>query len=177
MIERAKQVLRTLQRERKEIMLPAPVITELLAPVGLDGYAALMQQLTLTFPRIAVIDTPVAALCGKIWNAEGQNWKELYEPGTSSLKAAFKYDLLILGTAIVNRAECLYTGDRRLANLARKYGNQMKVVDLWKDEDFNPAPPIRSQLGLPFAAAARRAIDPIPLGGTTYTSPPPTQTG
>ncbi|NVO86553.1 PIN domain-containing protein [Hymenobacter terrestris] len=174
MIERAKQILVNLQRAKKQLMLPAPVITELLAPVGAERSTEIMQQLTLIFPRIAVVDTPVAALCGKIWNAEGQSWKELYEPGTTSLKVAFKYDLLILGTAIINKAECLYTGDKRLANLARKYGNQMKVVDLWKDEEFNSTSTVFPQLGIPFTSA-RKGISPTPPIGKLITGSPPTQ--
>jgi predicted nucleic acid-binding protein len=124
MLDKAQQLLRQLQRSRKDILIPAPVVTELLCPVEDVDRQSVMDRIYLS-GRIGVVDARAAAISGAIWNAHRDRWQSYYEPGGDGLRNRFKYDLLILGTAIAHKAECIYTTDEGLLNLIRTCGHNI----------------------------------------------------
>ena len=124
MLEKAQMLLRQLGRTRKELLIPAPVVTELLCPVDTLDRQAVLERIYVN-GRIGVVDARAAAISGAIWNQHRENWADFYEPGGDGLRNRFKYDLLILGTAIANGAECIYTTDTGLINLASSCGHNI----------------------------------------------------
>lgn len=125
----ATQLLTDLDKAKKRILMPAPIITELLAPVDNEQDR---QHLVTAFNllcRTAVFDTIAAVQTAKIWNDNKDRWKDLYKDGEPPTRIRFKYDLMILGTAVVNKVECLYTGDKNLANMAKQYINAKYIFD------------------------------------------------
>lgn len=122
MIPTARDLISRLQRERKSILLPAPVITELLTPVTKQEDMEALQVAFNTLFRVGVVDAVVATIAASIWRAEREHWQTMYEEGGDSLRNRFKFDTLILAVAKANRVECLYTGDKKLCKLADKHG-------------------------------------------------------
>lgn len=138
MLEKAQQLLRQLGRTRKELLIPAPVVTELLCPVNTADRQAVMERIYVS-GRIGVVDARAAAISGAIWNQHRDSWEDFYEPGGDGLRNRFKYDLLILGTAIANNAECIYTTDSGLINLASNCGHSIVGHNLRTMTFANPS--------------------------------------
>lgn len=115
------KLIADLDKEKKTILLPAPIITELLAPVdNITDRQQLLSDINLSC-RPAVYDAIVAVETAKIWNENKERWQDLYVGSGPPNRIRFKYDLMILGTAIVNKVTCLYTGDKGLYNMAKNY--------------------------------------------------------
>lgn len=121
MIDKTMAFLDWLDTSGKKIILPAPIITEILAPVDDTGDRDKFMDLVYKRFRIAPYDDLAARKGGEIWNTH-KNYKEYYQEGGDGLKNRFKYDILILAIAIVQKVECLYTEDEALLKLAAATG-------------------------------------------------------
>jgi hypothetical protein len=122
MIPLAASLLDKLTKDKKEILLPAPVVMELLAPVDdPDDYNSIITSLNTDF-RVGALDVKAAAISAKIWNTVRTDWKDIYNSGEAGARNRFKFDLMVLGIAVSNKVECLYTADDNLCALASTQG-------------------------------------------------------
>jgi len=129
MIPIAQEFIKELDKDKKTIILPAPIVTEMLAPVDNEQRRnEIITDFNLSF-RIAAFDARAAAISGKIWNERRNDWKEYYSEGSETLRNRFKYDLLIPGCALASKVECLYTGDGKLFKLAKNYLKAENIFD------------------------------------------------
>lgn len=122
MIARTAVFLDYLDKSKTRIILPAPIITEVLAPVDLEADRRAFMDIIYKRFRIAPVDDVAAQIGAEIWNKNKNKWKEFYEQGGDGLKNRFKYDLLILSVAMAQNVKCLYTEDKGLANLSNANG-------------------------------------------------------
>ena len=130
MIPLCTQLLADLDKDKKKILLPAPVITELLAPVDDDAARlAMLRDCNLLF-RTGALDPIAATLSARVWNENKTRWKGFYSEHDPNFRNRFKYDLMILGIAMANKVECFYTGDKALFGLAKQYIDTKNVFDL-----------------------------------------------
>lgn len=121
MIDKTMAFLDWLDSNGKKIILPAPIITEILWPVDDAGDRDKFMDLVYKRFRIAPYDDLAARKGGEILNAN-KNYKDFYQDGGEGLKNRFKYDILILSIAITQKVECLYTEDKALLKLASSTG-------------------------------------------------------
>lgn len=129
MIPIAEQLIADLDRDRKKIVLPAPVITELLAPIEDEARRTdVLRRINLDF-RVGMLDASAATRAGAIWSMYRDRWPEDYPQDMHGFRNRMKYDMLILGVALSVNAECLYTGDRRLFNLASRHMQSRNIFD------------------------------------------------
>lgn len=124
MVVKTEKFLEILDSNKVTIILPSPIIAEVLSPVSnaadRDYFMAIIRKRF----RIAPLDDLAAQIAGEIWGNTPQ-WREYYKEGEDNLKSRFKYDLLILAIAIRQKASCLYTEDEKLKKLAE--ANRMIV--------------------------------------------------
>jgi len=119
-----------------KILLPAPIITEILAPVDDTKDRDKFMDVIYRRFRIAPLDDLAAQKGGEIWNTT-KNWKEYYKDGGDGIKNRFKYDILILGIAVTQKVSCLYTEDEIVLKLAQANGlKASKIPDIGKQETF-----------------------------------------
>jgi predicted nucleic acid-binding protein len=116
MIPMAEAFIENLQTEKAILLIPAPVVTEILAPVPVPDHAKLTDLISRIF-RVVPVDTIIAMKAAELWHSK-PDWKQVYQKdGQEGMRNRFKYDILIAATAIVRNANCIYTHDDRLINL------------------------------------------------------------
>lgn len=121
MIQRAKGLLEKLDGEEADILVPTVVVGEFLAGVPKTQHTELLNVLNRRF-QLPPYDVRVAAVAAGLWRDYAERTPALREqiqtdfPGTPRVK--IKADVQILATALVRKAEVLYTHDGPLATLA-----------------------------------------------------------
>lgn len=121
MIEKTKSFLKWLDDEKKQIILPAPIITEILAPVTNTADRDAFMDIIYRRFRVAPLDDIAAQKAGEIWSTT-PNYKEYYTEGEDGIRNRFKYDILILGIAITQNVTCLYSEDKALRGIGKLHG-------------------------------------------------------
>jgi len=141
MIEQCQNFLDWVTAENKTIIMPTPVITELLAPISdVAARNELMRIINTSF-KVAPLDNFAAYKAGEIWNTHKTDWRDYYSDDHTlvgeHLRNRLKYDLLILGIAHAQRVECLYTNDAALRNLSIDSGlNSVAIPDIPKQTEL-----------------------------------------
>lgn len=116
MIPLAEGFLDNLKKENAILLIPSPVITEILTPVPISDRAVLAEKINRIF-RVLPIDTITAIKASELWH-NTKNWKEIYKKkGQDGMKNRFKYDILIAAAAIVRNVDYFYTHDDDLITL------------------------------------------------------------
>jgi predicted nucleic acid-binding protein len=117
MIQKTENFFDWLDAKKTRIILPAPIITEVLSPVtDKDDRKAFMDIIYQKF-RIAPLDDISAEIAAEIWG-KNKDFKQFYDVDGFGLKNRFKYDLMILAIAKAQKVSCLYTEDNGLRKLA-----------------------------------------------------------
>ncbi|MBT1698260.1 hypothetical protein KK083_15310 [Fulvivirgaceae bacterium PWU4] len=130
MVAKTEAFLKSLDAQNTKIIIPAPVITEILCPVDISQRAGLMSSITKHF-MIAPLDTMAAIKAGEIWNENKDSWKEIYGSSEEEgLRNRFKYDILIAGIAITRNVYCLYSNDARLRGICSKHIDTQSLPDI-----------------------------------------------
>ncbi|MBH8556722.1 hypothetical protein [Hymenobacter negativus] len=122
-------LLNDLDRSKKKVIMPCPIITELLALVSdAKERADHLSYCNINF-RTPALDANTAAVSAKIWNDNKDRWKDIYSEHSPNFRNRFKFDLMILGVAVANKVECFYTGDKALKNMAAQYLDAVYIFD------------------------------------------------
>lgn len=121
MIARAKALFADLDESDADVIVPAVVVSEFLAGVPKAQHVELLDVLNRLF-QLPPFDVRTAALAAQLWRDAAERKPHLRElvretfPGTE--KAKIKADMMILATALVRKADTLYTHDGPLRTIA-----------------------------------------------------------
>jgi predicted nucleic acid-binding protein len=116
-IGRAKELLRVLDEEKAIIIIPAPVIAEIMFRVPVAEHAEVMSLLSTRF-RIAPFDTAAAMIAAQIrqrLTASG-DFKKIQ---ANDNREAIKFDIQIVAIAKLHGVKALYSEDKGLRSVAR----------------------------------------------------------
>lgn len=133
-IGRAQELLRILTDEKAIILIPAPVLSEILLRVPPEEHGRVTNMITARF-RVPPFDAACAAIAAQIRQrllSEGE-FKKIQ---ATSTREAIKFDIQILAIAKLHGAKTVYSEDRGLANAAKVLGGAVRV---------SPMPPIGPQ--------------------------------
>jgi len=123
-LEHAKQrieyLIKKLNKSRAKILIPAPVLSELLVHAG-TATNDFVQQLQQTPFMIVPFDTRAAIECADAMKQQGIRGK-----GKDNPRAKVKFDRQIVAIAQVSRVEVVYSDDRDIFQYAGKAG--IKVI-------------------------------------------------
>ena len=142
MIPRCQAFLEELDAIDAEILVPSVVVAEFLAGAPKEQHTELLDVLHRRF-ELPPFDVRMAAVAAQLWREGAEQNPHLREqvrqlfPGTE--KSKIKADMMILSTALVRRADVLYTHDGPLRTVAQ---NRLEVREL-------PPPPPKQTI-LPF---------------------------
>jgi predicted nucleic acid-binding protein len=122
-VERAKELFAELDEADAQVIVPSVVVAEFLAGVQKTQHTEFLEVLNRRF-QIPPFDVRTAAVAAGLWRDAAERNPHLRAqvqeafPGTE--KAKIKADMMILATALVRKAEILYTADGPLAKIARE---------------------------------------------------------
>lgn len=111
LIPQAKNFIEWLDENDKKVIIPVPIISELLAPIPDSKYEELLGLLNSRF-RVVPVDEVAAIKCAQIWR-DRKDDKELreYRKQNKITRERMKFDFQIAAVAIVRKAECIYSND------------------------------------------------------------------
>jgi len=111
LISRAQDFFKWLDENNIKVIIPAPIITELLAPVEPEKHEEFLKIIHSKF-RVAAVDEAAAVKCAEIWQIK-KNDEEIrkYREENKIARETMKYDFQIAAVAIVRGAECLFSHD------------------------------------------------------------------
>src|SRR5262249_33190371 len=126
--ERVELLIADLKARGESVLLPTPVLTEVLirAEAAAAGYLQILSKETairiVDFDRLAAVET--ARMLGQLLST-GQ-WPKGSEPRTK-----LKFDAMIAGIAKTRQASMVYSDDGNMRALGRTFGFSVKgLVDL-----------------------------------------------
>lgn len=154
--ERVELLLKNLSEAGVRVVVPTPVLAEIMVSVG-PGKAQLLGEINQTAAFSVVAFDQIAAIECACLN-DPTLGKKL---GAKDTKAKVKFDRQILAIAKVAGAHTLYTDDKRL--IATATANGLKTVRM-QDLPLPPEPP-QGELELGHAkadAAAKGTHQPLP---------------
>lgn len=130
MLEITERFLERLDENKDVILIPSPVITEILAPItDSQDVNNLMSTLYRRF-RIAALDDISARISGEIWATKTGFVEYFQKNGEIGLRNKYKYDILLLGIAKSNNVDIIYSHDERLRDLAIANGLNAKDIPI-----------------------------------------------
>ncbi len=134
--ERIELLLASLSKGGVRVLIPAPVVSEVLVGLGTKK-AEILQALTSGYAfKVQAFDAMAAIEVAFLTDADLQSGKKLSKEETH---AKLKYDRQIVAIAKVAGAKTLYTDDNNLAKKAKSNG--LEVVRIWQ----LPLPPVSPQ--------------------------------
>lgn len=138
MIPRAKDFLKWLDDNDKQIMISTPVVAELLMPIPLVDHYSFLQTLKQRF-LIFPFDELAAMKCAEIWQTKSKDpdlveYKKTYQIS----KQEIKFDYQIAAIAVTRGVECIYSHDPHLKKFV---GDIISVREM-------PIPPTPIQIPL-----------------------------
>ena len=127
MITQGQDFFKWLDDNKFKVIIPVPIITELLAPIGTDKHEDFLRTLHSKF-RVVPVDEIAAVKCAEIWQAKKDD-EELkqYREANKIARETMKYDFQIAACAIVRGAECLYSHD---PHMQRFVGDLITVKEM-----------------------------------------------
>jgi len=118
MIDKAKNFLHWLDETKTKVMIPTIVISELLLPVPLAEHSAFLQVMQGKF-IVAPFDILGAQALARVWqDKKGDGTIEQLKLDPRLTRAQMRADCQIVATALVNRADCIYTYDVNIDKFA-----------------------------------------------------------
>jgi predicted nucleic acid-binding protein len=127
--ERLAALVQTLQRTRTVVIIPAPVLTELLIKAGAAGPALLdVIQKSSAF-RIGAFDTRAAVELAQMTNASLTTRRETREV-TAAPWNKIRFDRQIIAIARVHGATAIYSDDEDLISFAEQQGISCVRVEM-----------------------------------------------
>jgi hypothetical protein len=127
MIKRAKNFISWVESKNLNILLPAPMMAEVLSPVPVNNHTQILSLLGSRF-LVTPFDAPAASKCAELlYKSFTQPDLIKYRLDNAVPKQKMKYDCMIVATCIVKRVDCLYSND---ADLKKFADNQIDVQPL-----------------------------------------------
>lgn len=117
-IPKSKRFFQHLDETESTIVVPTPVITELLMEAELEERARILSVVTERF-HVVEFDVLAAKNAADVWNTKKRSGviQRLREEGTS-MRTKIKVDVQFLGIAMASNCSILYTEDKNLRTLA-----------------------------------------------------------
>jgi hypothetical protein len=111
MIPRAKLLFEKFETEKHKLILPAPVLTEILVPVPIEKHSEFLDLIQSKF-RIADVDAAVSVRAAQIWSERSTD-EELkkYRTDNNIAKDKMKFDFQIAAIAITKGCDAIYSHD------------------------------------------------------------------
>lgn len=144
--ERLEALVETLQKTRTVVIVPAPVLSELLIKAGDAGPGIMTAMQRSSAFRVASFDTRAAIELAQMTNASLTTPRERRE-AVAATAAKIKFDRQIIAIAKVIGADVIYTDDGELIAFAE--ANGIKCIRL-------------ADLPVPEAARQHRLLFPPP---------------
>lgn len=111
----ARRYLAALTDSRRQIVVPAPVLAELLA--GANGRQACAEEV-LRSCRVVPFDAMAAMQFAEVFGTTSSDWRvEIGDKG----RVRMKFDMMIIAIALATRINALLTFDDGLQNLAKRF--------------------------------------------------------
>lgn len=124
---RIELLLKTLSEAGTRVLIPTPVLSEVLVRVGQVAINHYLHEITNTYSfKIEAFDQRAAIEVALLTDADLQSGKKLTAEQTI---AKVKYDRQIIATAKVNGVKTIYSDDGQLEKIAR--ANGIKVIQTW----------------------------------------------
>ncbi|MFD3000112.1 hypothetical protein ACFS7Z_07055 [Pontibacter toksunensis] len=117
-IQTSKRFIDWLSIHDCKILLPAPLMAELLSGVPPDEQRAVKDFFDKRF-RVAPFDTLAAEVCAELlYDSYNDEDLKAFRKEHKVLKSSIKYDCMLVAIAITNRVEVIYSVDKDLKRYA-----------------------------------------------------------
>lgn len=116
MIARAQAFFEHLDEEGHQIIIPAPVLMEVLSPEPLDVQEKMMTVITRSF-IVAPFDAFAAQKAAELMQRRSPEIKE-YRQLNQVRRDKMKFDFAIVATALANEASCIFSYDDHVVKAA-----------------------------------------------------------
>ncbi|MBE9062453.1 type II toxin-antitoxin system VapC family toxin [cf. Phormidesmis sp. LEGE 11477] len=119
MILKARHLIRTLEEDRINVIIPSLVLAELLMPIESRDYGDFLAKMNKRF-MIAPFDTQAAMHYATLWKQwREQTTQSSSEKQTQPTRTKMKTDFMIVATAISRKAECIYSQDTDIIKFSK----------------------------------------------------------
>ncbi len=150
MIPWAEAFLRGLEKQETMILVPSVILHELLVPIPPDLYAEFLRRFTKGW-MVVPYDLVAARWSAQVWAKNGPEYSgELARdhPELPFVRRTLKADCMIIGTALAQKANCIYSHDEKhVVRLAKDFIDvrqmddnlelDLKVTDTEDDQNEN----------------------------------------
>ena len=137
MIPRAIDFFNWLDERKAKIIIPVPIITELLAPVDLGKHEEFLTILHSKF-RVVPVDEIAAVKCAEIWQKKKDDTDlKRYREENGIVRETMKYDFQIAAVAIVRGAQCLYSHDPHMQRFVGDLISIREIPYIPKQSELN----------------------------------------
>ena len=139
MIPKAKALLKRLDDTKAIVVVPTPIITELLMEADVRERDKILAVMNERF-HVVEFNTLAAKLAADVWNTKKRAGViDAIKKSGESMRTKIKIDTLILGSALAENVGVLYTQDGNLAKLADGLMVVATMPEIYVDQDlFNP---------------------------------------
>lgn len=131
-IDKAKSLLKKCQEENIRIIIPSIVLAEAIVPLSSARSVEFTNRIS-KITRIYPFDTGAAIKFSQIWKKCLHLAKEKDDFNRTKMKA----DTMILAIALANKADCLYTEDKGLSNIAGDFIQVRKLPPCLIQQEIN----------------------------------------
>lgn len=131
MIERAKHLIGQLSKSKARIIVPSVVIGEFLLGIPSADHnktLSLMRESFITAPY----DLQAAARFASLWRKRvANNSIKILQDDLGATRQELRADCMIVATALVQKASCIYSHDTKLKVFA---GKAIEVIEIPKEQ-------------------------------------------
>lgn len=118
MIPRTKRFLEDCKHQGIRILVPSIVLAELLTAIDVRHHALTTNLLQQSFP-VPAFDAAASQVFAKLWQQRKDNGVlEKLKTELGALRQELKADCMIVATALVQKAEAIYSHDEKLRKFA-----------------------------------------------------------
>lgn len=136
MIPKAKAFIEWLDENDYRLLLPVPMLAELLSPVPAKEQPKIMALIDKRF-QIAPFDSLAAYKCAELIHLSLTTQEIIeYREQHSVPKNKIKFDCMIAAIAITRKAHCIYSEDAGLKRFAANQINIMGLPNIGKQPDL-----------------------------------------
>lgn len=127
MIQRAKNFLEHIEEQKIPVILPTPIVAELLSPVPPEQHEDFMKLINSKF-RVVPFDTPASIKMAEIWHRKKSlEALENYRKEHRIARETMKLDFQIAAIAIVRGCDCIYSHDPHIGKFV---GDDISVREI-----------------------------------------------
>ncbi len=117
-IDKAKKLINWLSEKEYRLLLPTPMLAEILSPVPKADHSKVMGLIDKKF-IVAPFDAPASNKCAELLHNSFTNPELIqYKNDNAVPKQKMKYDCMIAAICIVRKVECIYSEDGDLSKFA-----------------------------------------------------------